>query len=191
MIRNLLDVEALEAGTRRLHPERIELGNALRESLSTFEPAARRKSITLHHAEAEPGLAARADRSAFRQICDNLVSNAVKYSPSGGSIRLASARAADGRVRLSVRDAGPGIRADEQERLFQRYTCLSARPTGGEASTGLGLSIVKELVERMDGRVWCESEPGRGATFLVELPDADASPLARVEPTSPIPAGSG
>lgn len=175
MIRNLLDVEALEAGTRRLHSEHIELVPALRESLATFEPVAQRKAIALHHAEAEPGLAIHADRAAFRQVCDNLVSNAVKYSPERSTIRIAAARAAANRVRLSVRDEGPGIRPDELSRLFQRYTCLSARPTGGEPSTGLGLSIVKELVERMDGRVWCESEPGRGATFLVEFPAAQNS----------------
>ncbi len=191
MIRNLLDVEALEAGTRRLHPEHIEPSHALRESLATLEPVARRKAISLHHAEAEPGLAIRADRAAFRQICDNLVSNAVKYSPNHTTVRIACARSAAGRVRLSVRDEGPGILPGEQARLFQRYTCLSARPTGGEASTGLGLSIVKELVEHMDGRVWCESEPGRGATFLVELPSADpAPPPARSGPTSPSLAGS-
>jgi signal transduction histidine kinase len=176
MIRNLLDVEALEAGTRRLHTERIELAHALREALATFEPVAKRKSITLHYAEAEPGLAVQADRGAFRQICDNLLSNAVKYSPVHTAIRIASARTSSNCVRLSVRDEGPGIRADEQPRLFQRYTCLSARPTGGEISTGLGLSIVKELVENMRGRVWCESEPGRGATFLVELPAAEPAP---------------
>lgn len=185
MIRNLLDVEALEAGTRRLHPEHIELAHALREVLATFEPLAKRKSITLHYAEAEPGLAVRADRGAFRQICDNLLSNAVKYSPAHTAIRIASARACSARVRLSVRDEGPGIRADEQSRLFQRYTCLSARPTGGEVSTGLGLSIVKELVENMQGRVWCESEPGRGATFLIELPAATPTLAAKTGPTSP------
>ena len=176
MIRNLLDVQALEAGTRPVRPERVELSHALDEVRATFEPQARRKNIALRFAEAGPGLAVQADRSALRQVCDNLLSNALKYSPGGTSVRVAAARAEGGRVRLCVRDEGPGVRADEMARLFQRYTCLSARPTAGEPSTGLGLSIVKELVERMGGRVWCESEPGRGAAFLVELPEAAALP---------------
>lgn len=180
MIRNLLDVEALEAGTRRLHIERIDLTSALRESLATLEPVAHRKSIALHYAASPADLTVLADRGALRQISDNLLSNAVKYSPSGATVRLSASRVAPDRVRFEVRDEGPGIRDDEKPRLFQRYTCLSARPTAGEASTGLGLSIVQELVAHLGGRVWCESEPGRGSTFLVELPAA----------TSPIPAGS-
>lgn len=182
MIRNLLDVEALESGTRQVRSERISLGFALRETLATFEPVARRKSITLHFGESEPGLAVLADRAALRQVCDNLVSNAVKYSPEGSTVRVAAARSAAGRVRLCVGDEGPGVRPDEMDRLFQRYTCLSARPTGGESSTGLGLSIVKELVVRMEGRIWCESTPGRGASFLVELPEAPATAPDTAEP---------
>ena len=171
MVRNLLDVEALEAGTRTMRSDRVELAHAVREALDAAEPVAHRKQIELRLAEAEPGLAVRADRAALRQVCDNLLSNALKYSPPATVVRIAAARGASATVRLSVRDEGPGIRADEMDRLFQRYTCLSARPTAGEPSTGLGLSIVKELVERMGGRVWCESEAGRGATFIVELPE--------------------
>lgn len=172
MIRNLLDVQALESGARQMRSERVALGSALRETLATFEPAAARKSIALHFGESESDLAVLADRAALRQVCDNLVSNALKYSPERTVVRVAAARSAAGRVRLCVSDEGPGVRADEMDRLFQRYACLSARPTGGESSTGLGLSIVKELVLRMEGRVWCESAPGGGAAFLVELPEA-------------------
>jgi signal transduction histidine kinase len=171
LIRNLLDVHALEAGTRRLHPEPIEIDAALSETLATFEPAALRKNVRLAYTPAAPGLAAHADRSALRQICDNLVSNAVKYSPSSSVVRITADRAPDTRfVRLGVSDEGPGVRPEEMARLFEKYTCLSARPTAGEQSTGLGLSIVKELVLRLGGRVWCESSPGHGAAFLVELP---------------------
>jgi signal transduction histidine kinase len=75
-----------------------------------------------------------------------------------------------GTLVLRVRDQGPGITRDEMPRLFQKYVCLSARPTGGEQSTGLGLAIVKQLVTTMGGTVWCESTPGHGAVFIVELP---------------------
>ena len=176
LLANLLDVQALESGARRLQPEPISIDLALPEALAGFEAAARRKNIRLSYSSAQPGLTAYADRAALRQIADNLVSNAVKYSPPGASVHCSAATAPEPRfTRLCVRDEGPGVRDDEIPRLFEKYTCLSARPTAGESSTGLGLSIVKELVQRLGGRVWCESEPGRGAAFFVELPAAAGS----------------
>jgi two-component system sensor histidine kinase EvgS len=178
LLSNLLDVQALESGARRLQPERVLIDDALPESLAGFDASALRKNIRLSYSASEPGLAVHADRSALRQIADNLVSNAVKYSHPGAHVRFTAARAPDPRfTRLCMRDDGPGVHADEIPLLFQRYTCLSARPTAGEPSTGLGLSIVKELVQRLGGRVWCESEPGRGAAFFVELPAAAEAPV--------------
>lgn len=169
MVRNLLDVEALENGSRSLRPEPINLTAAIDESLSTARTLAARKSIEIRF-DAPAGLPpVQADRSALRQITDNLFSNAIKYSPPGTAIIVRVTPAGD-RLRLTVQDEGPGIIEADMPRLFQRYACLTARPTGGELSTGLGLSIVKELVERLEGRVWCESPPGSGACFLVELP---------------------
>lgn len=177
LLGNLLDVQALESGARRIQPERILIDEALPESLIGFEASALRKNIRLSYSAAEPGLAVHADRSALRQIADNLVSNAVKYSHPGASVQFSASRAPDARfTRLCVRDEGPGVRSDEMPLLFQKYTCLSARPTAGESSTGLGLSIVKELVQRLGGRVWCESEHGRGAAFFVELPATPGVP---------------
>jgi two-component system sensor histidine kinase EvgS len=181
LVRNLLDVQALEAGTRRLHPERLVLAEVARESLATLEAAARRKAIRIDLDGIPPALAVLADRGALHQICDNLVSNAVKYSPPGTTVRLAATPSADGRTALlSVIDEGPGVRPDEMPRLFEKYTCLSARPTAGESSTGLGLSIIRELVQRLGGRVWCESPPGCGSTFFVELPAAGQSASSQV-----------
>ena len=109
-----------------------------------------------------------ADAAQLVQIMDNLVSNAVKYSPSGKNIHV-RVREVDGCVRAEVRDEGPGISAEDQKRLFGKFARLTARPTAGEHSTGLGLAIVKRLVESMNGKVWCESELGQGAAFIVEL----------------------
>jgi two-component system, NarL family, sensor histidine kinase EvgS len=177
LLSNLLDVQALESGARRIQPERILIDQALPESLTGFEAAALRKNIRLSYSAPEPGLAVHADRSALRQIAENLVSNAVKYSHPGASVHVSAARAPDPRFTLlCVRDEGPGVHAGEMPLLFQKYTCLSARPTAGESSTGLGLSIVKELVQRLGGRVWCESEHGRGAAFFVELPATAGAP---------------
>jgi signal transduction histidine kinase len=110
------------------------------------------------------------DRQILGQILDNLVSNAVKFSPRGKTIHVRVDRR-QGRVRLEVRDEGPGLTEQDRERLFKRFARLSARPTGGEGSTGLGLSIVAKLAELLGARITCESEPGKGATFTLELPE--------------------
>ena len=79
-----------------------------------------------------------------------------------------------GAARCEVQDEGPGLSTEDRKKLFCKFARLSAKPTGGEHSTGLGLSIVKKMVEAMNGKVWCESEPGKGATFIVELPVDDS-----------------
>jgi signal transduction histidine kinase len=82
----------------------------------------------------------------------------------------------NGRVRLEVRDEGPGVQTDEVERIFAKYVRGSAKPTAGEKSTGLGLSIVRQLITAMNGRAWCESTPGKGATFIIVLPTVTLRP---------------
>ncbi|HRI32007.1 MAG TPA: ATP-binding protein, partial [Candidatus Kapabacteria bacterium] len=95
------------------------------------------------------------------------------YSPSDKTIRI-SAISHDGSVWIAVQDEGPGLTDDDKQKLFKKYTRLSAKPTGGEHSTGLGLSITKKLVEGMNGRIWCESVHGQGAAFIVELPEPNS-----------------
>ncbi|MFH1496328.1 MAG: transporter substrate-binding domain-containing protein [Verrucomicrobiota bacterium] len=172
MVRNLLDVEALENGSRNFRPEPVDFVAAVREALATAVVVAERKRIAVLFEPAPALPPVMADRSALRQVTDNLLSNAIKYSLPGTTVTVRLTRTADRHIRLAVADQGPGVTAEDMPRLFQRYACLSARPTGGELSTGLGLSIVRELVERMEGRVWCESAPEEGASFLVELPES-------------------
>jgi len=119
-----------------------------------------------------PRATVRADELLLDRVLSNLLDNAIKYSPMDSSITLRVAEDPDAsdRARLSVTDQGPGISAAEMERLFQPYSRLGAKPTGGEHSVGLGLSLVKGWIESMGGRVGCESEPGRGATFWIALP---------------------
>jgi signal transduction histidine kinase len=113
------------------------------------------------------------DSNVMVQVVENLVSNAVKYSPPGKSIFVRLTQSPDS-VRLEVQDEGPGLSAEDQSKLFGKFARLSAKPTGGEHATGLGLSIVKRMVEAMNGKVWCQSEAGKGATFVVQLPALDA-----------------
>ena len=103
-------------------------------------------------------------------MIDNLVSNAVKFSPPEKSIWLTVGPASGGFLEFRVRDEGPGCDDNDLADMFTRYRRLSARPTAGEPSTGLGLSIAKRHVEAMKGTLHCESEPGRGATFVLRLP---------------------
>lgn len=111
-----------------------------------------------------------ADRAAVAVVADNLLSNAVKYSPVGGSIDV-EITAGQGGVVCRVRDSGAGLSSADQARLFQCGVTLSAVPTAGESSTGFGLAIASEFIGRMGGRIWCESELGRGACFSFWLPD--------------------
>jgi two-component system, sensor histidine kinase LadS len=110
-----------------------------------------------------------ADRVAVAVIADNLLSNAVKYAEVGGRIEVLSTAAGAG-VLCTVRDDGPGLSEVDQSRLFQRGVRLSAVPTAGESSTGFGLAIAKEFVDRMGAKLWCESHPGQGACFSFWLP---------------------
>lgn len=172
MIRNLLDVQALEDGRRRLRIEPVEVTKEIEEVLSAMQTVAGRKRIALTTQYARTVPLAMVDRAALKQVLNNLVGNALKYSPFDRAVVVEAEPAPAGRLVVRVRDQGPGITPDEMPRLFQKYVCLSARPTGGEQSTGLGLAIVKQLVTTMGGTVRCESKPGEGAVFIVELPVA-------------------
>lgn len=172
MIRNLLDVQALEDGRRRLQLEPVDVSQEVNDTLAAMETLAERKRIALDTRFAPTAPLALADRPALRQVLNNLVSNAVKYSPFDRTVTVEVEPGAGKKLVIRVRDQGPGIAPDEMPRLFQKYVCLSARPTGGEQSTGLGLAIVKQLVTTMGGTVRCESKPGEGAVFIVELPTA-------------------
>jgi signal transduction histidine kinase len=108
------------------------------------------------------------------EIVDNLVSNALKFSPPGRRVWVRTGCGAAG-VRVEVSDEGPGLTSADRERAFRRFQRLSARPTAGESSTGLGLSIVKTLVELHGGTIAIESEPGAGARFVVDLPESDVT----------------
>jgi signal transduction histidine kinase/ligand-binding sensor domain-containing protein len=168
LIDDLLLSSALESGRLVLRREPLDLATLTGEAVDEARRAALRKGISLELTSAEALVEGDADR--LRQVVDNLLSNAIKFSSQGQAVRVEVGRLASG-VRLQVRDRGPGLRSGDHARLFQAFERLSAQPTGGEPSTGLGLSIVKQLVELHGGRVLARSEgPGLGTTFVVELP---------------------
>ena len=134
-----------------------------------YERMAQAKGIRLEAVPGVRGLRALADRRALEQVLGNLLDNAIKYCPSGATIRLSAEPQGD-HVRLSVSDSGPGIPAQHLPRIFERFYRVDAGRSRELGGTGLGLAIVKHLVEAMGGTVSVESQPGRGSTFSFTLP---------------------
>ncbi len=168
LITNLLDVSAIEAGKINLQLEHLNLLSIVQKLVKTYTTRANGKNITLHLNSLEPQYQVLADRNTIEQVLDNLISNAIKYSPPGKSVYIRLISLAQ-TVRCEVQDEGPGLSKQDQKKLFGKFTRLTPQPTAGEHSTGLGLYIVKRLVEAMQGKVWCESEVGQGARFVIEI----------------------
>ncbi|MBS1537063.1 MAG: hypothetical protein JST20_04880 [Bacteroidetes bacterium] len=172
IIVNLLDVNAIETGRMNLKVEKVDTSALATNVIREFTERSTAKGIRLKLDVPPKEILALADLTATHEILDNLVSNAIKFSSKDKSVQI-SVRPAQSMVRIEVQDEGPGISDEDKKKLFGRYVRLSAKPTGGEHSSGLGLSIVKKLVEVMGGQVWCESVVGKGTTFIVELPAAE------------------
>lgn len=170
LVNQLLSSAALESGTISLIKHRIDLIHLARSVVFSNVEAARAKNQALNLEEGRgESYFVDADEARIRDAMDNLVTNAIKYAPMQSQITVHIKRNEE-TVQFSVRDEGPGLTEDDKRRLFSRFQRLSARPTGGEHSTGLGLSIVKQIVELHQGRVFVESEAGKGSTFTIELP---------------------
>lgn len=170
LIEDFLDMAALENTSLELSSSAIVMKDCLQQVVNQYRRAASRKRITLTVGDVD-GIVV-ADKNRLLQVIGNLVSNAIKFSPPGTSVSLWTQTSGE-RLRIFVRDEGPGIAPDEQVRLFNEFVKGSSRPTGGETSTGLGLWIVSKLVRLLNGSVGIESTPGHGAIFWVELPTFD------------------
>ncbi|MEW5959820.1 MAG: GAF domain-containing sensor histidine kinase [Chloroflexota bacterium] len=169
LLNELLDVTQIEAGKLNLQLKEIDLGLFLAETIRRQAMIAGPKGTRIH-LEVEPGGEVLADPVQLRQVADNLISNAVKYSPPGSTVMVSVTRLDNG-WRVNVQDEGPGITAEDRHLLFQDFARLSAKPTGGEKSIGLGLAISRRVVEAHGGKIGVDSEPGRGANFWFTLPD--------------------
>jgi two-component system, sensor histidine kinase and response regulator len=174
LITNLLDVNKIERGFKA-NTIPLNFSTIVQAITDNYRSRAEQKQLHLNIEIRNANATVLADEVATMQVVENIISNAVKYSPNGANknIWIRVVPSPDTKAfRMEVQDEGPGLSADDKEKLFGHFARLSARPTGGEHSTGLGLSIVKKMVEAMDGKIWCESELGKGATFIVELPAA-------------------
>jgi len=173
LVDNLLDVAVIESGRFDLKITEENISSLVGERIELMAKNAERKEIRLI-ADLQKVTDSLFDADRMRQVVDNLLSNAIKFSPSGSVVNVACGQA--GRILdITVTDQGPGIPSEDLDRLFDSFEKLSAQPTGGEKSTGLGLSIVKSIVDAHGGEIEVDSEVGRGTTFIVHLPVESAN----------------
>jgi len=168
LVNDLLDVAQIEAGQLRLDLQPHDLVALVRRNVALNRALAAKKHIEIELAD-EPLPTLLLDASKIDQVLNNLLSNAIKFSPAHTTIRVRVTRA-DENALLAVQDEGPGIPPNELDKLFKPFQRTSVKSTAGEKSTGLGLSIVKKMVEGHHGRIWVESQVGQGTTFFVALP---------------------
>jgi PAS domain S-box-containing protein len=168
LINEVLDLSKIEAGKLELRLESLDLAAQLEEVLASIRPQGLEKSIEIETTASAP-LLVNGDRIRMKQILYNLLSNAVKFTPKGGRIQV-EIDAADEFARISVTDTGIGIPAEEHNSIFDAFHQVSAATGGMREGTGLGLPITKRLVEEHGGRIWLESEPGKGSRFTFTIP---------------------
>jgi signal transduction histidine kinase len=167
LVQDLLDVSKLQAGhALSVNATEHEVRPLVQEACDSYRGLMEEKFITLECGSLESVPTVLADRDRILQVLTNLVGNAVKFTPEGGTVQV-SAKAIDGEVQFCVSDTGPGIRAEEVEHIFDRFWQATRTASLG---TGLGLPIAKGIVEAHGGRIWVESQPGIGTTFYFTIP---------------------
>ncbi len=169
LINNLLDINKIEQGRNIVLHETCSVDTIASKQQSLFQERAAHKGIHFKILNKSSGLLFVSDDEAVNRILENLISNAIKFSSEQAEVELLIT-ATDNKVIFTVSDTGPGIKPEELPKLFGKFQKLSTRPTGGESSSGLGLSIVKELVELLKGNITVHSQVGKGSTFQVEFP---------------------
>ncbi|OUD15497.1 GAF domain-containing sensor histidine kinase [Thioflexithrix psekupsensis] len=167
LVINILDVNAIEHQMDNLKCEPVDIAEILQQLKVQYQQRAALKQIELK-LQIDSQRLAYAHAASAQQVFDNLISNALKYSPFGRQVTI-HLQVLENKLQVAVQDQGQGLSQADQQKLFQKFTRLSARPTGGEHSSGLGLFIVKRLVEAMHAEIYCESELGKGARFIVRF----------------------
>lgn len=170
LINELLDIGRIQAGELELTMERVHLGELLGDAVAGIRPQARAAALQVS-LECAPELWVSADPRRLRQAVLNLLSNAIKFTPPGGSVTVTARR--DGRqTEIVVADTGVGVPSDQLERIFEEFAQLPPQPGSQPEGSGLGLTVTRQLLALMGGRIVAESQPGRGSVFTVRLPQA-------------------
>jgi len=171
LVNELVDVSVIEAGELRINPAAVSLRALIEESATLNRINAAKKGTRIECAVADLPAAIRADGPKIRQVIDNLINNAVKFSPPHSTVRIEAATR-DGQCTVAVLDEGPGIPPNERHKLFKEFGRTSVSPTAGEKSTGLGLAICRRIIEAHGGAICAENRPGRGSIFRFQLAQA-------------------
>jgi len=174
IVDDLLDLSRIESGGWRPNPTSVDLATAASDALSTVRDTATAKRINIQIRPDPDAPAVHADPTALRQIISNLVENAVRYTPEGGTVTIFSERDTAG-IRIGVRDTGAGIAPEHLSRIFERFYRVDPARSRDAGGTGLGLSIVRHLVEAHGGRVRAESAIGRGTSVIAFFPQSEAT----------------
>jgi len=168
LINDVLDLSKVEAGQVELKVAGFSLREALERGVVMVRERATKDGVRVALAAVPTVDVVTGDERRIRQVIFNLLSNAVKFTPAGGVVSV-TATHVDGEVRVAVADTGPGIAAEDCERIFDKFQQTDAGIEQREG-TGLGLALSKRLVELHGGRIWVDSEPGKGSTFVFTLP---------------------
>ncbi|WP_340820216.1 PAS domain-containing sensor histidine kinase [Methanolobus sp. WCC4] len=169
IINEILDISRIESGNMKLHKEDIHIDEVYEDIYSTFKNIADAKGLLLELSTDQKDRCVCADKAKLKQILFNLVSNAIKFTDSGGSVKV-TADIKDGFVHISVTDTGIGIDMDDLGKIFTPFVQLDSSEARKYQGTGLGLALSKELIELHGGAIWVESEPGKGSIFTFTLP---------------------
>src|SRR5207247_6965354 len=165
----LLDLSKIQAGRTELETSAFELGGAVADALTRIRERAQRHGIALGQQVDTVLGAIVADERKFKQILLNLLSNAVKFTPDGGRIDVLATRE-DSNAVIAVHDTGIGIAPEDQAEVFEEFRQVGRDYTKKHEGTGLGLALTKKFVELHGGKIWLESEPGRGSTLTFSIP---------------------
>ena len=161
---SMADAGELKLSIRPYSPQKL-----LHDAQKIYSHQAKQKKVSIH-TKVEPDLPnAEVDPERMKEVLGNIIDNALRYTPENGQINLSAGRVND-RIELRVRDSGPGVAPDELDRIFERFYRTEASRARNEGGSGLGFAIAKSLVEKHNGRIWAESQPGEGLTVVIQLP---------------------
>ncbi|BDD11179.1 hypothetical protein FUAX_36110 [Fulvitalea axinellae] len=169
LIQRLLDADALDQKHVTLELKQVNLAAISDSAIESEASHASRKRITVNVDYKEGPFIIDTDPRLIKQAIGNLLSNAIKFTPQGKSVSVRIQRTGE-HITWEVEDQGPGISPEDRKKLFMKFSKLSPQPTGGEKSSGLGLSIVKKIIDRLGGEVHCESTEGKGSVFSLQIP---------------------
>jgi len=177
LINDILDVEKFSAGQMRFDIQSVPLAQVVGQAVDAIEGYARKFNARIDASPIPAGWRVAVDPERFIQVMSNLLSNAAKYSPPGGTVRVWAEQRA-GTLRVNVRDEGPGIPGEFRTRIFEKFSQADSSATRAKGGTGLGLHIAQRFIEHMRGHIGFDSMPGAGATFWIELPAVEVMAAA-------------